>query len=282
MATFTNQARLSYNGSTTTSNVTTGELLEILTATKAVISDGYTAGSGVVYALTLLNTGTTALNGLTVTDDLGAYTVGENTVYPLTYTDGTLKYFLNGVLQPTPTVTTTSPLSLSSINLPAGGAAVILYEATANGYAPLAEGSLIVNTATFAGDGIAEPITATATVGALTETALTIAKAICPAVVSDNGQLTYTFIIQNSGNAPAAADANVVISDVFTPPLQGITVTLDSAPFPATSYTYDEATGEFATNPGSITVPAAPYTQSETGEITVTPGVTVLTVTGTV
>ena len=34
MATFTNQATLSYSGGTTTSNITTGELVEILSATK--------------------------------------------------------------------------------------------------------------------------------------------------------------------------------------------------------------------------------------------------------
>ena len=60
-------------------------------------------------------------------------------------------------------------------------------------------------------------------------------------------------------------------------------VTLNGATLPATSYTYDETTGEFATLPGVVTVPAATYTQDPvTGAWTVTPGVTVLTVTGTV
>ena len=34
MATFTNQATLTYSGGTTRSNITTGELLEVLTASK--------------------------------------------------------------------------------------------------------------------------------------------------------------------------------------------------------------------------------------------------------
>ncbi len=282
MATFTNQATLSYNGNTTNSNVTTGELLEILSATKTAVTASYTAGSGISYAITLLNSGTTPLTSLTLTDSLGAYTQGTETLYPLTYSDGSLRFFVNGALQPTPTVNAGPPLTVSGINLPAGASGILLYEATANQFAPLSEGSVIVNTATFSGAGIAEPITATAAVSAKSETALTIAKAICPDVISDNGLLTYTFIIQNSGNTSADAAADIVITDVFNPALSDISVTLNSAPFPATSYTYDEATGEFATSPGAITVPAATYTQSPTGEITLTPGVAVLKITGTV
>jgi len=49
------------------------------------------------------------------------------------------------------------------------------------------------------------------------------------------------------------------------------------------NYTYDAATGEFATVAGQITVPAATYAQDPaTGLWTIQPGVAVLTVTGTV
>lgn len=282
MATFTNQATLSYNGSITNSNVTTGELLEILAATKTAITETYTAGSGIAYAITLVNSGTSPITELTLTDNLGAYTQGTETLYPLTFTEGTLSFFVNGVLQPTPTVTAGPPLTVSGINLPAGTSGVLLYEATANLYAPLAVGSSIINTVTVNGAETVEAITASATVPVQAQTSLTIAKAICPEVVTDNGQLTYTFIIQNSGNTPAQADANVIITDVFNPILNNISVTLNSAPFPQTSYTYNEATGEFVTAAGSITVPAATYTQAQNGEITVTPGVAVLKITGTV
>jgi len=282
MATFTNQATLSYNGNSTNSNITVGELLQVLSATKTAISENYTTNSGIVYAITLVNSGSTALNGLTLTDNLGAYTLGTETLYPLTYNDGTLRFFINGALQPTPTVTAGPPLSVKGIDLPAGSSGILLYEATANQYAPLGENAIITNTATVTGIGVAETVVATATVPAASETLLTIAKAICPDVVADNGELTYTFIIQNSGTAPADTDANVSVTDIFNPTLSNITVTLDSAPFPATSYTYNETTGEFATTPGAITVPGATYTQSQSGEVALTPGVAVLKITGTV
>ena len=49
------------------------------------------------------------------------------------------------------------------------------------------------------------------------------------------------------------------------------------------NYTYNETTGEFATLPGIVTVAAATYPQDPvSGLITVNPGVSVLTVSGTV
>ena len=62
-----------------------------------------------------------------------------------------------------------------------------------------------------------------------------------------------------------------------------LVVTLDGQTLAPADYTYNAATGEFATVNGIITVPAATYTQDTvTGVITTTPGVTILTVTGTV
>ena len=50
-----------------------------------------------------------------------------------------------------------------------------------------------------------------------------------------------------------------------------------------TQYTYDPATGLFATAAGQIPVPAATYTQDPvTGAYTMTPGIATLTVTGTI
>jgi uncharacterized repeat protein (TIGR01451 family) len=103
-------------------------------------------------------------------------------------------------------------------------------------------------------------------------------------VVSDNGQLTYTFVIQNSGNLDADAADNVTITDTFNPILNGLTVTLNgTALAEGIGYTYNDVTGVFTTVPGIITVPAATYVQDPiTGVITTTPGVSVLTVTGTI
>lgn len=283
MATFFNQATLSYNGRVMNSNITEGELINTLGAAKSAITTSYTADDRVVYAINLVNSGNTALTNATVTDNLGAYSVGVETVYPLSYVDGSIKYYVNGVITNAPTVTAGPPLVISGINLPAGANALIIYEAVTNEFAPLAIGSSITNAATMNADGI-EPIELQATINAEAETRLNIAKAMSPAVISDNGELTYTFIIQNSGNTPILATDDVIVSDVFNPILNPISVTFNGTEWSeGVNYTYDEATGEFTTLAGQITVPAAEYTQdSETGVFTVTPGVAVITVTGTV
>ena len=286
MATFYNKATLSYGGNTVNSNTTEAELLSGLSLTKTAVTATYEAGGNVVYVITLSNMGSTAYNALTVTDNLGAYTLpdGVSTAIPLTYVDGSILYYLNGVLQTAPSVSSVGDLEISGINLPAGSTATFIYEATANEFAPIAEGSTIINTASTDGGVGIGVLSDTATVTVNAGPNLTIAKAVCPAVITDNDEVTYTLIVQNLGNTPIVATDGVIVSDVFNPALTNIAVTLNGAPLVEnTGYTYNSATGEFATVDGIITVPAATYTQDPTtGAITTTPGVSVLTVTGTV
>ena len=76
---------------------------------------------------------------------------------------------------------------------------------------------------------------------------------------------------------------NVILTDTFDPALTGLTVTYNGDAWKeGDNYTYDAATGTFATIAGQITVPAATYTQETDGTYTVTPGTTTVTVTGTV
>lgn len=285
MATFFNQATLSYGGGVLNSNTTEAELLSGLSITKTAVSATYGQGGSIVYVITVSNMGGAAYNGLTVSDDLGAYTsVGGTTAVPLTYVDGSLLYYLDGTLQPAPTVTAVGNLEISDINLPPDSTATFIYEASVNEFAPVAEGSVITNTASTNGGVGVGVISDSATVAVNVAPVLTIAKAVCPAVVTDNGQVTYTIIVQNLGNTPVVATDNVIISDTFNPILSDISVTLNGAALAeGVGYTYNEATGEFATTDGTVTVPQATYTQdAQTGAITTTPGVAVLTVSGTV
>ena len=156
MASFTNMATLSYNGSQINSNVVTGELQDALTITKTAVSGGYRPGDTVTYVVTLSNTGTAALTGLTLT-------------------------------------------------------------------------------------------------------------------------------IRNTGNTALTGQEGAVITDTFDPILNITGVTFNGTAWTSPEdYTYDAATGAFATVAGKLTVPEAAFTQNADGSWTVTPGQSVLTVTGTV
>lgn len=284
MATFTNQATLTYNGQTTTSNVTVGELVQTLTATKTAVVPTYEPDGRVTYVISLVNSGTAPFTGLTVEDDLGGYTFNGATVYPLSYTAGSVRYYQNGALQTAPAVTAGPPLVFNGIAVSAGGNAVIVYEAAPTAFAPLNAESTVVNTVRVTGAGLADGVTATATVAPTAAPRLAINKSLFPTTVTENGQLTYTFTVLNSGNTAADAAAGAVITDTFDPRLTGLTVTLNGTALTTPAqYTYDPATGVFSTVAGVVTVPAATYTQnSATGAYSVTPGTAVLTVNGTV
>lgn len=282
MAQFTNQAQLSYNGAVVNSNIAVGEILEVLSASKTAVLDDYTRNDDVTYVISVVNSGTTPITGLTVTDDLGGYAFGAETLYPLEYVAGSVRAYINGVLQPAPVVSAGPPLVFSGITLPAGSNLMIIYEADVTRFAPLDVNDSIVNTATVTGNGISGTVTVTETVTPEEAPELTIAKFIEPVPVTENGTLTYRFIIQNYGNTAAVATDNVAVTDTFDPILNNVTAALDGVPLiENTDYTY--VAGVFSTVTGRITVPAATYTQdATTGAWIITPGVTELVVTGTV
>lgn len=105
MAIFSNQATLTYNGNTTNSNIAYGEILDVLAITKTAVEEDYTPNSVVTYVVTLRNSGASPLNGVTLSDDLGAYEINGTTAYPLSYETGSALLFVDGVPQGAPTVT---------------------------------------------------------------------------------------------------------------------------------------------------------------------------------
>ena len=284
MAQFTNRAQLTYNGLVVSSNVAVGEILEVLSATKTAVTTEYSAGDDITYVVSVVNTGNTPFTGITVSDDLGAYTVDTETFYPLTYVDGSVRFYVNGVLQSPPVATSTQPLVFSGITVPAGGNVIIIYEAEANGFAPLGVGDTIVNTATVDGAGIQTPITVSETVSPSEEADLTVTKSIEPIPVVENGTVTYRMLIQNYGNTAVVSTDNAAITDTFSPVLSDISVTFDGNVWTeGVNYNYDETTGVFTTVPGQITVPAATFERdAQTGAVVTTPGVATLIITGTI
>ena len=153
-----------------------------------------------------------------------------------------------------------------------------------NAYASPSVDGVITNIATISGAGLASPLEVTSTISAQEAANLSISKSICPDTVVENGEITYTFVIQNTGNQATVATDDVIITDLFDPILNPITVQFNGTTWTApTNYTYDTTTGLFQTVAGQVIVPAAAYTRDETtGQWITSPGTSVLRVTGTV
>ncbi len=283
MAQFTNQAQLRYGNTVTNSNIAIGEILEVLSVTKTAVRNTYSKNDSITYIVSIINSGNLPITGLTLSDNLGSYTFNTGTLTPLEYAADSVKYYVNGTLQTAPSVTAGPPLTITGLNVPAGGNLLIVYDTLTNQFAPLAAESDITNTVTVSGTGISS-ITAQETVTTLSAPLLTITKSVSPVPVTENGTLTYTFLIQNDGNASADIATGVVITDTFDPILSNLTVSFNNSALTINEdYTYDETTGVFATVAGKITVPAATFTRdSVTGELITTPGISTLIISGSV
>ena len=278
---FTNVATLNYNGGQIQSNIAVGMIEGILHVTKYAVNETYAAGDTLTYVVSIVNNSDEAINGLTVSDDLGAYAFETSTVQPLTYVAQSLQYYLDGVLQPDPAVAMTDGIVLSGISVPANGNTTLIYSATVNAFAPLETGAAITNTVTVESQSVSA-VTAEESVAVTNAAELSIVKSVTPIPVPENGELTYTFQLLNAGNTAVLDTENATVTDTFNPVLSGISVMLDgTALTEGVDYTYDEATGEFATANGVIAIPAATFTQDQTtGEWSAAPGSVTLTVTG--
>ena len=281
MAVFFNQASLTYNDVVTNSNIVTGEIIGALNADKNALTETYRQGDVVTYAVSIVNSSASPYTALTITDDLGAYTVGTTAVVPLEYVEGSLAYYSNGVLTPATADASGTGLVITGITVPSNGNAVIIYQAEVNEYAPLAADSQITNTAVITGGGLTAPVEVSETITAANQPNLSITKSLSPETVVDNNEITYTLVLRNTGNTAAEG---IVVTDVFNPVLSDITVTYNGTPWVSpTNYTYNEITGVFRTVEAQITLPAATFTQDEeTGVITVTPSAAVIRITGTI
>ncbi len=283
MATFYNQATLSYNGNVRSSNITTGEIVEVLSAVKNSILDTYSINDDIVYVVSIVNNGNMAYNGIKITDNLGSYKPSETVseVVPLTYVQDSVTLYINGIKQTTPTVTETSPLTIENISVPANGNAVLIYSTKPNQFAPLGTDGSITNNATISGNNFAD-INVSETVTPENSADLSISKSLTPTEVEENGAVTYTFVIQNFGNIASSVNDDVIFRDVFSPVLTSLTATFNGVLWTeGQNYTYDSTTGEFVTIANQVTVPAATFTQdTQTGAWSVQPGVSTLIIKG--
>ena len=281
MAIITNQANLTYTYGMTTasvlSNVATTEMNAALSAAKRVLDESYRLGSDLTYILSFENGGGSAITNLPVLDNLGAYTPEGATapVQPLTYT-GPAALYIDGVFSSELSPTVQDGGVLFTIpEIPAGSNALLVYQATVNGFAPLTLGSEIENTASI---GTTDPQTVSATVPAASYADVSITKEMAPDPVSTGDTMTVTFTIENRGNADATG---LLLTDDFPLALSDVSVTVNGAPI--SDFTFENSTLTLpAGTQTTLSVPAAAFTQDETGAVTVGPGKLTVVMTGTI
>ena len=280
MAIITNQANLTYTYGTTTatvvSNVAETERNAGLSAEKRALESAYREGATLTYLISLKNLGAAAVGNLVITDDLGAYTPAGAAapVMPLTFSGNATLYVDGAFSEELAPLQTEDGVQFTIPSLPAGADALLVYQAAVNGFAPLSPGSEITNTATI-GD---ESLTVSATVPVADYADVSIEKEMSPNPVTDGCTLSVTFTIENRGNADATG---LQLTDDFPLALSDVSVAVNGAPFSAFTFENNTLTLPSGTQT-TLSVPAATFTQDETGTVTVTPGKLTVILTGTV
>ena len=282
--TISNQATLSYqySGQTATaaSNIATALLNDPVALSKVSMQSAYQAGDRLTFAVNFVNGTGTALNNVTITDNMGTYALGGVNVTPLTI-DAQAMLFINGAysgtLTPEPGI---NSISFTIPSLAAGANGEILYQVELNGNAPLAAGSSVTNTVTLTAPGVVAPITASDSVTVAEYADVRISKSMCPASTTEGSPLTYNFEVYNYGNAEAT---NIVLTDTFSPAPATIAVTVNGETVAPADYTY--AGGVLTLPTGgtyTLSLPAATVAQDPTtGAVTVTPSTMNIAVVGT-
>ena len=221
----TNQASLNYqyNGQTGSaiSNIATATLTEALSVEKVSVEGVYRFGETLTYSASVFNSSSQTLTNVVITDDLGSYLVGGNTVTPLSYA-GDAILFVNGVFVSsiTPTTVGANSVTFTLPTLAPNSRAQILYKVVVNSYAPLAEGSTITNIISVLATGTTTPpATDDNTVIVDNYADVSIMKTMTPSSVADGETLTYSFLISNYGNTAAT---NIVLTDAFDPAPENI------------------------------------------------------------
>ena len=283
----TNQATLTFDYGSSTgealSNIAVATFQSPIIVSKLSLENTYRSKDEITYTIALTNSSTSALTNIQVFDNLGTYTTSTSVVTtPLTYIGDAL-FYINGlyISKIAPNVGSNG-ITFTIPALPELANAIIIYKAKVNEYALLMPQSVITSTITTTAAEVKKPFISTNEIVVEDYAAVSIIKNMYPNPVIYGGIYTYVFTIYNYGNIPAH---NVVLTDIFSPILNNLIVTVNGVLVLSKDYNY--AGGVIilpsSTSIYSITIPEATYTQdSITGVIIINPGMVNIKVSGTV
>lgn len=278
-----NRAQVTYiygnSQETALSNETNTTLLDEFTmeVTKTAVASGIRSGSNAAYILRIDNSGPGTLYNPTITDDLGNSSVNADP--PLKYIEGSAKFYVNG--DPAAGTASSSENQIvfsSGAALQPGDNLIVVYAASVDE----TQAGTITNTITAqANSGSASGAlitdTATATITLTPYANISIFKTADKASVVSGDTLTYTFTLMNTG-AQAADSISFVdaLPSEFTVTSVSYTTNGTTTPIDSTDYSI--------TTPNTLTIPdvGSSLVISVPAATTAGPGITTITVTGTV
>ncbi len=278
-----NQASLNYeyNGQNASvlSNIATATLGEAISVEKVSLNDTYRLGDEITYSVSFLNSSGSTLTNVSIIDDLGAYRVGNTSAVPLTYVAPAI-LFIDGVFSGNITPSVGTGIIFTVPSLASGSRAQIIYRAAVNNYAPIGEEGAVTNTVTVRADGLTGSVSDSDTITVDSYADVTVTKTMSPQNVLDGDAITYTFVINNYGNAPVT---NIVLRDAFDPAPENISVQVNGVAVSADDYSYEGGVLTFPADSSDfeLSLPAANInTDPESGLVTVTPSTVTVSVVG--
>ena len=277
-----NRAQISYTyggaEGAAVSNQTTTTLVDqyTMTAVKETLTPEVRAGNNAAYYVLVENTGAGTLSGISIEDDLGMMAGAASA--PLSYVENSAVFLKNGeVITGTATAGAAGVTFATAAELATGDSLIVIYLAEVDEAATVP----ITNTATVTANTTAierEPVIATASV-TVTPTAfadISVFKAADTDTVVSGDTLTYTFTLMNTGYE--AADA-ITFTDAFPTEfnITGVSYTVNdvTTPVDPADYTVSGNTLTLPAADSSLVIGVAPATDAG-------PGITVITVTGTI
>ena len=239
----------------TDSNITVTELLSgtSLSIVKFPVGSSYISGDIHSFVIRVTNTGTTPVNDVIITDNLGQFSEGGETFNSMEYVDGTASYSLNNSLFLPYDVLNDNPLTIVVGTLDVGDVYELVYSARTPSMSSQSEITNISQvTGSYLNDTVVE--TATATITPLSYANVEVVKTQTTPNAVLQEDFSYTLTLNNTGNLEAN---NVIVTDNLpsefslesvTLSSQGVTRTLDSS-----EYSYEN---------NLLTVPASGSTLS--------------------
>lgn len=285
MAIINNTASVFYvygesGSNTAVSNVATTNLLEnySLQISKLTLNSSFRPGENLTFILSVTNTGTLPLFGVTITDDLGGSSA------PLSFVEGSASQNIDGtILQIIPTSTNPLVFTLSS-PLEAGETVTITYIAQVVSALDDSVDSITNTASALAHEGsdtgeiITTDFPASVTVEKDNYALITVTKSVSDNEISEGEQFGYSLILENSGNMPANG---VTITDTLP---SGFVISSITSESNGSIITFDESAYSVDPSTNTLTLPTA-----ESGVIITVPasseqgdGVVTITINGSI